>query len=164
LSSHPTDPVRELLRAALCAAQHLHGDDRADRAVRVIVECEAGLKLIDLAIPRAMTAGTPAATLPVLVPEVPVFVPGWSFANNLALFDGKVVAVGASRVKLLKALAEATAHLTAAQLTDDVFDKTDIKNTRFHLGKLEDELKKAFPDFEGKIIEGGQDGYRLILH
>lgn len=164
MTPSPTDPVRELLRAALCAAQHLHGDDRADRAVRVIVECEAGLKLIDLAIPRAMTAGVSAGELPVLAPEPPVFVPGWSFVSErVTLFDGRAVGVSPSRVRLLRLLAEADAPMLGREIRDAIYDAmTTEGNVRYHVEELRKELRAAFPAFEGDLISNDK-GYRLEL-
>jgi hypothetical protein len=89
---------------------------------------------------------------------------GWDVDERRALFEGKPVRVASSRLKLLRVLADARGPLTAEELTDLAFDsQTTLKNTRYHITLLKEELRKAFPSFEGELVEGGDDGYRLLL-
>ncbi len=162
-----SDPVRSLLRAACRAVRHLE----AGRACRVIVYV-GDKRAIDIVIPESVADGEMRrpmlpATLPPPppIPPPPIPPPGWSFSDRLASFDGRVVReVSASRVRLLKALAESRRPLTAKELTELVFDsETDVANVRYHVKELRRELKAAFADFEGELIVGEGEGYRLVL-
>jgi hypothetical protein len=152
----PDYPLKDLLRAAVLATQHLHGCDRADCPVRVVVFCSQGRKVIDLAIPAEILKAAAE-------PEVPVLPPGWSFADKIALYDGRAVAVAPSRVKLLRVLVEAVGKLSAKELARLAFDReADEENARYHVKALRAELAAAFPGFEGEIVPG-EGGYRLVL-
>jgi hypothetical protein len=136
-------------------------------ARRVVIYDDRGVKILDVAVPAcACAAPGPAAE-----PEVPALTPGWSFVaperggGQVALFDGKVVAaVSAGRVKLLRVLFEAVGPLPAKDVALAAFgEHGDPENARFHLRKLRDELKAAFPEFEGEAVSNDGGGYKLVL-
>lgn len=153
-----SDPIRSLLKAACRANRHIE----AGPATRVVVY-SGDRKTIDMTVPDSVADGVLRALAAAREPEVPP-PSGWSFTDRSAAFDGRAVGVAASRVKLLKALAEARRSFTAQQLTESVFDsETDVANVRYHVKELRRELRAAFPDFEGELVVGEGEGYRLVL-
>lgn len=157
---HPTprpgDPLRSLLRAACRAARHLD-EGRATRVVVFVNE----KKVIDLAVPDSVADGELRVPEAQAVPEDPP--PGWSFEGRAARYDGQRVAVAPSRVPLLKLLVEADAPLLAREIRDRLFDKqTTEGNVRYHIDKLREDLRAAFPSFEGEIVTN-DNGYSLAL-
>lgn len=147
------DRIRELqIAAARVACEILPGSV----IKRVVLIDEHGRK-IDLPVPPCPQPGEAFD-----VPETPMLTPGWSFTDRHALYDGRVVAVSASRVKLLRVLAEATAGLTAKELARAAFgDRGDEESARFHVRELRKELKTHF-NYEGDPIPN-DSGYRLVI-
>lgn len=149
------DPLRDLQAAARVIAEHVNP---GHPACRVIVLDRDGVKVLDTTVPLCGCA-TPTAVPSV---EVPVQ-SGWIVTDRGAQFDGQPVRVPSSRLKLLRALIDATEPVTAKELTVLVFDReTDIANTRYHIRELRKELKAAFT-FDSDVIQGDDDGYRLVL-
>ncbi|AMV25456.1 hypothetical protein VT84_13745 [Gemmata sp. SH-PL17] len=148
------DPLRALQAAARAIADHV-SPGRA--AKRVIVLDDVG-KLIDVPVP----CGACAKADEVDEAKPPV-VAGWVVTERGATFDGTAVLVAPSRLRLLRVFIEAENPLTAKELTAAAFDRhTDEANTRYHIRELRRELKTAFT-FDGDVIQGEADGYRLVL-
>jgi DNA-binding response OmpR family regulator len=147
-------PLRALQEAARRAASILHPEDRA---VRVIVVGRDGVEIVNVVVPPSGTHPTPETRA-----DPPAVVPGWSFTERSALFDGKEAAVGPSRVRLLKVLAEAEGPMTAKELAKATYGANgDEESARFHVRELRKELKAHF-DFEGDPVPN-DGGYRLAL-
>ncbi len=145
------DPLKELQLAAARAAEHIFPGDAAGR---VIIRGRTGSKLLDAAVPACIPGPAPAAES---APQ-----PGWVVTERSAAFDGQAVPVSPSRLKLLRVLVEAEGPLTAKDLTSMAFDRaTDVANTRYHIRELKKELKAAFA-FDGDVIVGDDEGYRLV--
>ncbi len=150
MSNRP-DPIKLLQAAARRAADHVGGGHPG----RVVVVDLAGRKLLDVTVP--MGAVDKDATDP------PAVVPGWSFTERAAYFDGTAVPVSPSRLRLLRVLAEAEGPLMAKELAKLAFDRTaDEENVRYHVAALKKDLAKSFADF-GELIPNGGEGYRLAL-
>ena len=152
-------PVRELQASALRFAAIAH----PGVSVSYVVALDAaGKVLFKLPVPpAALLLPPPTDAEPA---ESPAVAPGWAVGPKGALYDGARVAVAASRLRLLKVLVEADEPMTAKELTAAAFDKaTDVENTRYHIRELRRELKIAFPGFEGEIVAGSDEGYRLQL-
>jgi hypothetical protein len=149
--SHP-DPIRQLQHTAHMAAFFvLPGTP----AARVIVCGDDGKKIIDIAIPPQCALGQD--------PDVRPALKGWLFTDRTASFEGRSVAVGACRVKLLRVLAGAEMPLSAKELAKAAFgDHADEENARFHVRELRKELKAAL-EWDGEPIPNDGDGYRLVL-
>lgn len=151
------DPIKELQAAARFAAEHVAGQPPQ----RVIVLGLDNRKLLDVTVPCGCVA-TPSGAA-VVVPEVPLVIAGWVVTDRAATFDGTPVPVAPSRLRLLRVLVEAEGPLTAKELTGLAFDQhTDDANTRYHIRELKRELKAAFT-FDGDVIQGDAEGYRLVL-
>lgn len=149
----PQDSIRALQAAARGAAEQcVH-----QSAQRVLVLGAGEQVLLNVAVPAGPDpkgSAAPAADPPK---------PGWAVTDRAAAFDGAPVAVAPSRLRLLRALVGAEGKLTAKELTALAFDDhTDEANTRYHLRELKKELAKAFT-FDGDVIQGDSDGYRLVL-
>lgn len=150
------DPIKTLQTAARSVAEHVVPGHPARR---VIVLGDNNARLIDTQIPCCPSATASGET----APAVPAVVAGWSVSERGAAFDGAPVPVAPSRLKLLRTLVEAEGPLTAKELTALAFDRhTDDANTRYHIRELKKELKAAFT-FDGDVISGENDGYRLVL-
>lgn len=124
------DPLRELQRAAHRAAEYVLP---GERAYRVVVFGLSSRKLLDIAVPigAERVEDSPAPS-------------GWVFDDRRAVFDGRVLAIGSARLRLLRTLAEAKGPLTAKEMTALAFDgHTAVENTRYHLRELRRELKAA---------------------
>jgi DNA-binding response OmpR family regulator len=148
------DPLRQLQQAARTAAEHVAP---GERAARVVLFDVTGRKLLDVTVPVCLPVSEARA-------EMDVPVAGWHVTDRIATYDGKRIAVGASRLNLLRVLAEADEPITAKELTSAAFDRqTDTANTRYHIRELRKELKAAFTGFEGEPIQGDDEGYRLVL-
>jgi DNA-binding winged helix-turn-helix (wHTH) protein len=88
---------------------------------------------------------------------------GWVVDDRSARFDGRPVAVGVSRLKLLKSLVGADGPIGAKELARLVFGPCgDEENVRYHLRELRKELKAAF-GIEGEAVANDGDGYRLVI-
>lgn len=89
---------------------------------------------------------------------------GWSVGDRIATFDGRVVPVASSRLRLLRVLAEAGGTpLTAEELAPLAFDReTSVDNVRYHIRELRKELHDAFPQ-RAEAIKGGDQGYELVI-
>ncbi|HEY1187986.1 MAG TPA: hypothetical protein VGE74_10030 [Gemmata sp.] len=148
------DSIRELQTAARVAAEFLAHQP----AARVIVLGPDERLLVSVTVPSG--AGPKGTALEA---EAPPAAAGWVVTERAAAFDGTPVVVAPSRLRLLRALVEAEQSLTAKELTALVFDRhTDEANTRYHIRELKRELKAAFT-FDGDVIQGDGDGYRLVL-
>jgi hypothetical protein len=97
-------------------------------------------------------------------PETPALPPGWSFANQFAIYDGKIIkGISPSRVRLLRVLADAIAPLKADELAKEVYGPHgDAENARNHIRALREELRKEF-GYEGDPVPNDGQGYRLAL-
>lgn len=125
-------------------------------ARRVLVLGDDGVRLLDTPVPACACAPTAAAALE----EVEH---GWRLTDRAAFFDGQRVPVAGSRLALLRALVESDEPATAKELAAAAFDReTSIDNVRYHLRKLREELKAAFT-YDGDVIQGDDEGYRLVL-
>jgi DNA-binding response OmpR family regulator len=148
------DPLKQLLMAARAAARYLAPGTVPER---VMVLAAGRVRIVELAIPFGVDEA-PAEE------ERPASVAGWSFAGKVAHFDGVPISISPSRVRLLRAIAEAASALTARELLERAFDReTDVANVRYHVKELRRELKAAFPNFEGELIAGTDEGYKLLL-
>ena len=156
-------PSRDLIRCLQFDARRVAAAVAPGASVSYVVALDAqGRVLFKLPVPPAALLLPP--TDAESAPEPPAVAPGWAAGPKGALYDGGRVAVSASRLKLLKVLVEADGPLTAKELTAAAFDKaTDVENTRYHIRELRRELKIAFPGFEGEIVAGSDEGYRLQL-
>lgn len=151
------DPIKELQAAARFAAEHV----ASQPALRVLVLGPADCLLLNLAVPSGCCATSIAGV--VIPAEPPLVVAGWVVTERAATFDGTPVPVAPSRLRLLRVLVEADGPLTAKELTATAFDQhTDDANTRYHIRELRRELKTAFT-FDGDVIQGDAEGYRLVL-
>lgn len=148
----PTDPLKALQAAARLACAHC----AQMPAQRVVVFAADGRKVLDVAVP-------PGAAEPLAEPDPSAPPAGWDVSERAAKFDGKPVPVRGSRLRLLKALVEADAPLTAKELTSLAFDsQTDITTTRYHVRELRRELK-AFFGGDDEVVTGGDEGYALAI-
>ena len=151
MSNRP-DPIRQLQTAARAAARHVNPHTRARNVIVLDVN---GEQVLDLQVPAGADADADG-----LAPAVR---PGWDVDDRRALFDGQPIRVAASRLRLLRVLAEAEGPLPAKELARLAFDReSDEENARYHVRELRKELKVAFDGFEGEIIPG-DGGYRLVL-
>ncbi|MCE9564905.1 MAG: helix-turn-helix domain-containing protein, partial [Planctomycetes bacterium] len=95
--------------------------------------------------------------------EAPETVAGWSFTERTAKFDGKLVPVSPSRLKLLRVLVEAEGPLSGKMIAELAFGKHMGEDAaRYHITSLRKELGEAFPEFEGEFIPG-DGGYRVAM-
>lgn len=144
--------LRDLLVAVRLVAERFTGRP----ARRLYVTDDGGETILEIAVPTC-ACEPPARSATEAVPH------GWSVTDRGATFDGTAVPVPGSRLKLLRALVEADGPRTAKELLDLAFDReTSIDNVRYHLRELKRELKKAFT-FDGDVIQGDDEGYRLVL-
>src|SRR5262245_39085766 len=144
------DPLKELqVAAARAVACYASGQE----AKRVVILGVSG-ELLSAPVPCSCDTNSEESN-PVIA--------GWQATDRQALYDGQPVAVGPSRLKLLRVLVEAEAALTADELTKLVFDShTRVENTRYHIRQLKKELKTAFRlDSESMAIVGDDEGYSL---
>ncbi len=155
----PTDALRELQRLAAIVAALL---SPGKPAVALTLVDVTGQTIIAIPVP-IVVAEDDMRRRKREEDEPPTFAAGWSFTEKLVLFDGKVVAVAGSRLKLLRVLVDADGKLTAKELAKMAFGvAADEENSRYHVKALRAELAIAFPDFEAEIIPG-DGGYRLVL-
>ena len=145
------DPIKGLQIAALKAAAHVAPGQPARQ---VVIIDATGAQLLRLAVPPTVIDDTAQWLRPA---------PGWVIGDD-ARFDGRVVPVGPSRLKLLQVLAGSDKPLSAKELAKLAFDReTDEENVRYHVRELRKELALVFSSFEGDLIANDGGGYRLVL-
>jgi hypothetical protein len=149
-----SDPIRQLQYAARqVATQFVPGS-----AAAVVKIADAnGKTLFTIAVPPAVDCPEGEKDPDAAGPA------GWDVSERSARYDGKHVAVAASRLKLLKVLVEAEGALSGKELARLAFAKgTTEDNVGYHVKSLRGELQAAFPTYEGDPIPS-DGGYLLSL-
>lgn len=152
--TRPADPLRQLqVSARRYGRLVLPGSDIR----RVIVLDAAGHKVADVAVP-------PGDDTPERGPD-PEVQPGWDFAGNVPLFDGRPVPIAGRGREVLKVLAEADGPVTTDQLREAVWAGYDASDSaiRFQVVELRKKLLKAFPGWEGDPVPASGAGFELAI-
>lgn len=149
----PNDPLQQLQAAArLCGRHAVPGSD----VRRVIVLDVGGHKLVDVAVPPG---GEVAAA-----EDKPQLRAGWQVTDEFAIYDGRPVRVSASRLGLLKRLADSSIPISAEELAKG-WGRNQVRtsgdNIRYHIKELNREIREVFPDLDFDPVGGTGEGYEL---
>lgn len=147
-----TEPLKELQRLASRVAGQLAPGEQPAR-VRVVVYGVTGGRLFDLALP----------CLTNIVEAAPITESGWSVRENAVYFNGDALPIRGRNLDVLRVLIEKdVATVENLRVAWDGY-KAEDSTIRWQVGELKKVLKKQFPDFEGDVIEGTGNGYRLLI-
>jgi hypothetical protein len=147
------DPVRRLQDAARAAIAYI----APGRVVGSVVVLDGEKEvIIEMFVPACGPRVEEVEVKPAVSPV------GWHLTDRNAMYDGRTIAI--SRPKLLRVLVETGEGITIPQLTTLAFGQQGSDaNTRYHLVQLKKELKAAFPEFEGDILQCDENVYRLMV-
>lgn len=162
------DEMRELQRAARRYALAVAPDSCPD----VVQVRDANRKVIvaltlparDVPPAEGEEGPPPRLAPPAPLPPSPPST-GWVVTERGAWYNGRAVPVAASRVGLLKCLLEATGPAPASDLAARGWPPrhatTSEDNVRFHVRKLNEEIRTAFPGLTFDPVRGTGEGYVL---